>query len=385
MTAQTSNDDQSKKEEKVPALEMVLKRRQEYDTLAKSKKKVYIWVRIWIILLSLTASLLAISTTFMEDDSNLLTMTKLILISIPIISLSLMDYSRRISTDTDWLKYRFTTEYIRSKTYLFRMAAREYSGKNEEEMSTELLRMIRRVDEIANLLTPVDISKTTKVRRWVQWSMDAVGFIIKSPSKVQELFDWVLKESTPRTDAVSGEFGFDKYIEERLQGQMDWYTRRITADYIKERRANKAIIALAILGSILAGMGGELVVFVAVTTAAATALTMFSDTLMFGATYKLFQQAKRNLENSKATWDSLSSKNQTEDKQKELVIEIEWILSDERVKWQDRIIELQEKSERAILNALNQQGPEDTAVKQSKILFDDEIEQKEVPNYAKEL
>ena len=152
---------------------------------------------------------------------------------------------------------------------------------------------------------------------------------------------------------------FATYKSIRMDGQKDWYDRKIVDDYGLHRRTARASRAVLGIGAVVAALGlagsPEFSVVIAITTALAAAITSDSNVNMFGKTYSIFQTATRELGNLNRVWLAKQNNPDMTNPDKRLEVErdfvelVEQIANTERESWYQLVVNIQTISDGTIV------------------------------------
>lgn len=339
-----------------------------FDSLSTRLKRGYSRTSIWVIVITFLTSVLAVLSpllngSFMSDEliQILQTAIKALLIALPFIAVALLDYSREFNTSTAWIYFREAAELIRSNTHLFSLKAGKYKEHdNDFDRQHALVDEVKSIYEMHKQFDMVDISsknkKRTRFGTVTAFILGLPDLMIDTSAKMFESMA-IAETKSPRKlpqDANK----FDEYINERLEYQLTWYDRRIKGDYKKLRYSRGAIIVITAITGIVAAFATDVsIVFVAVLSSLATTINLISDTLMYGATYAIYDDAMRKLKVIKTDWLIQKQENggtMTNDASVKLVEDVEAVLMEELERWKQGMIKKVESSERAVLKNLNE-------------------------------
>lgn len=318
------------------ALRAAWRRLLDYDSIAYSQKKSYIDLRqiiLWIAVIS--AVVAAISATFITNENSPISVAlRVLLIALPIISVSVMDYASRFAQSTIWVELRYRAEIIRSQIFLYRTEAGDYYNKNAQQKQQILLRHLQRIAERERetaVSTPPYIQTHEKT-------------LINEIKK---------RKSSAGGDADNGlsQMTVQQYVDWRLYHQLSWYIRKVQDHYRLTKRYRILILAVAALGSVLVAFNVTLGVWVAATTAAALALQRWSEIRMYGSTYSIYHGAAVNVQDELAQWQ-ISPSNQSEAQIAGFINRIEGIFQAEQQSWRDQAIQMLEANDESIMSNL---------------------------------
>jgi len=319
------------------ALRAAWRRLLDYDDIAYRQKKNYIDLRQIILWIAVFSSFFAaLSATFFVAGSQFQTLMTVILIALPIISVSVMDYASRFAQSTVWVELRYRAEMIRSQIFLYRANAGEYYGKNPLQCQNILLNYVKQI---------LENERTSGVA---------------TPPYLQIEESQLINEIAKRKSSAGGEkddglkqIMVDQFVDWRLHHQLNWYIRKVRDHYRLTKRYRILILAVSALGSILVAFSVELGVWVAVTTAAALALQRWTELRMYGATYGIYHNAALRVQDELANWQINPKRNDPE-QIAVFVNSIEDIFQFEQQSWRDQAIQMLEATDDAMMNTLSQ-------------------------------
>lgn len=320
-----------------PALQAAWRRFLNYSDVSTRQKKLYRRLRQSIIVIAFSASALAVLSafTFLKDIEFLSGAIRIMLIILPIAGVGVMTYATQFAAGTTWIEYRVSAERIRSNIYLFRLQAGNYYNKPIGEQRRLLLNAVETADD------RIETDKT-------------VPYLKILNRDVTEYIDGETQH--PNDDGISP-ITIQEYLDYRVKPQFSWYVNRIRKDYKRMQQWRITSLVIAGLGSALAGIGGDLVSLVAVTTALGASVSLWMELRMHGYTYNIYHWAAMSIQESLNDWDILSDEQKTDsDTQSVLVDKIENIFWDESKRWRDQAIQAQSSSEEQLFANLSLEG-----------------------------
>ena len=339
---------------KDPALISAWRRFLDYDRVSTAQKRSYLRIREWVILLYFLAASGAVITAILQASGGanefVLSLLRILLVIMPLVSIGLNNYASQFANSTAWIEYRVGAETIREKIYLYRLRAGEFAVlPSLQDRQRKLLEVVNEADR--------RIDRANATLPYMQ-PLEAEKLPGQSvPERVR------LKTDTPYT--APGEpydDGFSPltvadYLYLRIRNQIDWYTQRIEGDYNAVKLARLFALVIAGTGSVIAALGNGLEGLVAVTTAAGVALTMKSDSRMYGATYATYHLTASRLRNELNQWEILTPEQQQDEEiAAQIVTRMEKILAEERETWRSSAIELQNNADRNVTIHLRTDG-----------------------------
>lgn len=339
---------------KDPALLSAWRRFLDYDRVSTTQKRTYLRIREWVILLYFLAASGAVLTALLQASGTanefVLGVMRLLLVIMPLVSIGLNNYANQFASSTAWIEYRVGAETIREKIYLYRLRAGEFAPlpslqdrqRKLLEMVNEADRRIDRANATLPYMQPLDVEKLP-------------GQSV--PERVRLKTDTPFTIPGERFDDGFSPLSVADYLYLRIRNQVDWYTRRIEGDYNSVKLARLFALIIAGTGSVIAALGNGLEGLVAITTAAGVALTMKSDSRMYGATYATYHLTASRLRNELNQWDILTPEQQQDPEiAADIVARMEKILSDERETWRSSAIELQNTADRTVTAHIRTDG-----------------------------
>ncbi|XWX03656.1 DUF4231 domain-containing protein [Aggregatilineales bacterium SYSU G02658] len=347
---------------KDPALLSAWRRFLDYDRVSTSQKRSYLRIREWVILLYFLAASGAVITTLLQASGEMNELVvnglRLLLVIIPLISVGLNSYANQFASSIAWIEYRVGAETIREKIYLYRLRAGEFAPLlSLQDRQRKLLEMVNEADR--------RIDRANATLPYMQ-SLESEKLPGKSvPERVRRKTDTPFTIPGERFDDGFSPLSVADYLYLRIRNQIDWYTSRIEGDYNAVKLARLFALIIAGTGSVIAALGNGLEGLVAITTAAGVALTMKSDSRMYGATYATYHLTASRLRNELSQWEILTPEQQQDEEiGAELVARMEKILSEERETWRSSAIELQNNADRTVTAHIRTDGNPIAAVSQ---------------------
>ena len=134
----------------------------------------------------------------------------------------------------------------------------------------------------------------------------------------------------------------DQYLRLRLEDQLDFYRgKTVRLERLLQRLQWLAIIAGG-LGTLVAALGG--VIWVALTTAVANAITAYLGTLQVESTLTTYNLTATDLENIRTWWTALQPQEQSDPTNiGTLALHTEQVLADELAGWTQKMTDSLEK------------------------------------------
>ncbi|HEY9668310.1 MAG TPA: SLATT domain-containing protein, partial [Coleofasciculaceae cyanobacterium] len=282
------------------ALETAWQRYAQLEANASAASRQYLRLRGWALVLSVVATLLAILTSGSDRNASPLgEVLRACLILVPIASAVLLIFANKLQQGQYWQVLKTGAEEIKKEIYLYRTLLQGQPTRHQwlsERVTTIQRQVLERVG--GNLaLTPY------------------TGNI--PPDNALE--------------AQNGDPGFsnlvaDDYLHYRLESQLQEYSQKIANLYTTRTRLQIGIFALVGLSAFVAGLGGSVAVWVALTTSIGMALTIWLDVSRLDTLVNNYNQLILELNLIRDRWQSLSSEERTGEEFFKLVIATEKVL-----------------------------------------------------------
>ena len=283
------------------------------------KEKEWILEYAWWIAGSVSGVLLIIAVISPLGFLNkAVTVFQYLAIAPPIIVSILLAGSSRFKNRHKWTLLRGSAEAIKKEIYRYRTRVGDYADQVEpKEDSKEAVATPRRSRDVALKDNIVRITQYL-----MQTEVNTGSFIYEA-------------KKPPAKPTDDDEFSFltpERYLEVRLVDQMRWYEGK-TATLERQRSEFQWLIYIVGgAGSLLAALGAQL--WVALTTAAVTALTAWVADLKLDVNLVKYNQAAADLSNLRYWWSTLSAEDKAElENRQKLVNTTEQILETERASW----------------------------------------------------
>lgn len=249
--------------------------------------------------------------------------------AIPIVVSILVAGSDRFKNRRKWILLRGAAEAIKKEIYRYRARVGDYEDPQSSDIASP------QSSDIAK--PPSSDSAKPKRPRDVVLKDNLVTITRRLMETEVNTGSLNYGGSGPPDDIKKLDDGFsflspERYIEVRLIDQMAWYQRE-TAKLERQRFEFQILIyVVGGAGSLLAVLGAQL--WVALTTAAVTALTAWVTDFRLDVNLVKYNQAAADLSNVKYWWSTLSAQEKTiEDNRKKLVDTTEEILETEQGGW----------------------------------------------------
>ena len=141
----------------------------------------------------------------------------------------------------------------------------------------------------------------------------------------------------PRDDGISF-LRTDQYVRMRLEDNLAFYRRKTIWLETQLRRMHVWILLAGAAGTLLAALGGSLVIWITLSTALASALMLFMSHRQIEATLVGYNQTASDLDNILSWWTSLEPAEQAMRRNIEALSKYtEQVLADEMAGWSQRM------------------------------------------------
>ena len=311
-------------------------RHDDLDQAAIVKQKLFRTVQAAVLTLGIMATVLAIAqsnavapdwfkvffpasfTTQIKQYSTLYRQIMHVLMILTPISISvLVTANSRFREGNKWILLRAAAEAIKREIFRYRAQAGAYSDEQCVHTSRES-KLAAKIKDISSALSQSEVNRTS-LPRCVRDAPERLRFL--SP---------------------------EEYVTYRLEDQVDHYVTKTRSLYTQLKRAQLCIYLAGGAGSLLAALNSD--VWVALTTAVATALTTKLETEQAENALVQYNQALMNLRNIASWWKALSQWEKSRRKNIDLLVDqTEKTLEGELAGWvqqmQSALDKLTEKEE----------------------------------------
>ncbi len=302
----------------------------ELDANANEAQKWHFTLRLWVIILSVLATLLAIITQqVVASYTAEVTVARglnFVLIATPIVGSVLLAFANKLRLGERWLALRAGAEEIRKDIFLYRTvwsAEPDRDNQLKQELKDIQLRLFESVE--GNLVFkpyggPIPPAADQEVSFWA-----ALIHLHRLWPKIKQQFS----RAQDSTLAASHDGDFDNlsaptYMNIRLEHQLDWHTRKMVG-FEKNRNVFLALIFVAGgAGTILAAVG--LNILVALTASLAAAFTAWTELRRYDDLIKNYSKVALELKSIRDDWLTLKPEQQTETRFFQLVEATEGVL-----------------------------------------------------------
>jgi hypothetical protein len=292
-----------------------------YDANGGRLQKAFKNIQFWILVLGLIAVFLAV---FEKEGlelvrgqqvlENALRWLRYPIIVIPIVTAILLAYYNKFRPANKWILLRGSAEAIKREIYHYRSRTGDYS---KDRLTTN-----SRDDVFHERLEPVS-------RRLMQTDVNHGAL---TP------YDGPLP---PKEVAQKSDDGFsfltpERYIELRLEDQLNYYSNKTPKLETQIKQMQVAILVAGGVGTLLAAVHAEL--WVALTTGLATALTSSLASRQLDETLVRYNQSAADLANVRDWWTKLSPASKRNPKNIDQLVEVtEKVLETELSGWVQRM------------------------------------------------
>jgi hypothetical protein len=311
-----------------------------YDANAGRLQKAFRKIQFWILALGLIAVFLAVfekqgqafvsrqqvkalteqpqlaeRTKPYQRLGNALGWLRYPIIVLPIFTAILLAYYNKFRPANKWILLRGSAEAIKREIYRYRSRTGDY---NKDRLTT-----YSRDDVFHERLEPVS-------RRLMQTDVNHGGL---------KPYDGPLPPEIEGAQKNDDGFSFltpERYIELRLEDQLNYYSNKTPKLEKQIKQMQVAILVAGGAGTLLAAVGAEL--WVALTTALATALTTSFATRQLEETLVRYNQSAADLANVRDWWTKLSPAAKRNPKNIDQLVEVtEKVLETELSGWVQRM------------------------------------------------
>jgi hypothetical protein len=283
----------------------------DLDLAAVDKESLFRSTQLAIQILTVIATLLAIAisgsglppkaTVPYLPNLSVHSILHILMIVIPILISMLGAFNARFREGNKWLLLRAAAESVKSEIFRYRAKSGIYSEEQCAQISAPL-RLAESIKEINNSLAQSEVNRTSLPHR------DVVD-----PKR--------LKLLTP-----------DGYLRTRVEDQIDYFVSKTTTLYRQLKRLQMWILIVGGLGTFLAAINFE--VWVALTTALATAFTNKLEIDQVENSLVQYNVALTNLRNVQSWWKGLTPWEKTRPKNIDLMVDrTELALARETAGW----------------------------------------------------
>lgn len=305
------------------ALRLAWERFARYDSNAQRQQKSFRGLMAWILWLGVLATVLVVIhkqlTTISLPASIttrlILDSLKYVIIVVPISIAILVAVSNRFKTGKKWVLLRGSAEAIKREIFHYRTRTGNYSEKELPANTSREALLSKAVGNIARRVSQTEVNELALKR---------YDGSIPPPYASAE------------TDDGMSVLSPEAYLAGRLDDQMKYFES--TAEKIEWRIKWRqiAIYVIGGVGTLLAAI--EFQIWIAVTTAVATALTAYLEHFQLESTLIKYNQSASDLGNIKSWWRALSKPERQNPANQTLLVEsTERVLENELTGWVQRM------------------------------------------------
>ena len=258
----------------------------DYDLNANLQQKRSDMLQLSIIVLGVIGTALAISKKLISDDDThfpgkLITH---ILIVIPILLTLLITASNRFKQGNKWLLLRAAAESIKRQIYRYRTSVMNDQATAQQQLA-------QKIEEITRRTMTTEVNTTS----------------LKSYDRSKGFPPYMYA-------AKGGDDGFsnltpERYVEVRLGDQLNYFRKKTLKLEKTLKSLSWSIFLIGGVGTYLAAIDQQ--VWIALTTAFATAIGTYLGYRQTENTLTKYNQTATNLGNLKAWWNALSAEDQS--------------------------------------------------------------------------
>ncbi|HEV2825992.1 MAG TPA: DUF4231 domain-containing protein [Pyrinomonadaceae bacterium] len=274
-----------------------------YDLNAILQQDRFNRLQIAIITLGVLATALAVTKEFATRGAEVPPWTRwwyvrYVLVVIPIVLTILITAANKFKQGNKWLLLRAGAEAIKREIYRFRARAGDYKEP------------FNGITPIAPGAIPLPTPEQVLAQRIEDITRRAMSTEVNSSS----LRPYDKEKDFPPYVKYCGDDGYsmltpDRYVQVRLEDQLGYYKRSALKHEKKLKFFQWVIYIIGGLGTLLAAINQQ--VWIALTTALATALTTYLSYQQTERTLTKYNQSFTDLDNVKSWWTALPAEDQT--------------------------------------------------------------------------
>ncbi len=310
-------------------LQMAWQRFADLDANAGDAQKWHLTLRVWVIILSVVATLLAIVTqlvvTAYTEEATVARVLNFILISVPIIGSVLLAFANKLRLGERWLALRAGAEEIRKYIFLYRTVWSknpDRAGQLRQEVRNIQLRVFESV-EGNFVLKPYQGKIPPDEGQTVTFWAALIHLHLLWP-KIKELLNQKNETENGNPPKTFQDTGFDdltaaEYLGCRLEHQLNFHAGKMVS-FEKNRNLLLALIFIAGgAGTILAAVG--LNIWVALTASLAAAFTAWQELRRYEEVTKNYSKVVLELTSIRDDWLLLDQSQQADPKYFDMLVE----------------------------------------------------------------
>jgi hypothetical protein len=304
------------------------------DEAAKGKQGLFRSTQLWILSLTVVVTLLAILTQLSKklpaqitlpwigkfDPHHLQNGLHLVMIIVPITISMLVGFNARFREGNKWILLRAAAEAIKREIFRYRTRSGLYS-EAQCKLALASMKLAENIKDISGNLVQTEVNRTSLPRVDRNAEGNGRADAGKDSGADQTRMIERLKFLDP-----------EEYLRGRVHDQIDYFVDRTGKLARQLKRLQIFIVVAGGLGTFLAAIGGE--IWVALTTAVATALTSKLEIDQVENSLVQYNIALTNLRNVGSWWKGLSPWERTRQKNLDLLVDqAETTLEHETTGW----------------------------------------------------
>lgn len=241
-----------------------------------------------------------------------------VLIVVPIGISLLIAVTNRFKPGKRWVLMRSASEGIKREIYRYRLRATGYTADDTREK-----KLAEAVEGITRRLSRTEANTMALP-------------IYKGPIPP-------VNTASPRDDGMSL-LSTDQYVALRLEDQLGFYRRKTVTLEKDLSRLQIYVLLAGAAGTLLAALGGHFVIWIALTTAVASAAMTYLGYRQTESTLTVYNQTATDLDNILSWWTSLEPEEQSlRENIEALATHTEQVLAEELAGWTQRMTDALEK------------------------------------------
>ena len=257
---------------------------------------------------------------------SLIDMLGYLIICIPILVSVLLAATNRFKPGNKWILLRASAEGVKREIFRYRVRAEDYSSQKTTAEETAEVKLAKKLQTIGHQLMQTEANM-----------MALHAYKNSIPPQLS------------RNDDGMSTLSADRYVFTRLEDQMNYYLRKTRKLERNLMLLQWATYLIGGLGTLLAALGLEL--WIALTTAIATSIATYLEYRQVENTLQKYNQAAIDLANVRSWWIALSTAEQARQSNIDLLVgHTERILQSEFTGWVEEMTEA--------LNSLREQQAE---------------------------
>jgi hypothetical protein len=329
-------------------LKMAWERFATYDANAKRHQRSFHQLQLAILVLGVFTTLLVLIQTVLYKPSpeNVLWIAWLLrgtIIALPILTSILLAAASRFNSGSKWILLRGSAEAIKREIFRYRTQPSSYSDRPATFPAPDQL--------ASEAAAGQPVAPTSNEARLAQRLEFISRQLMQTNVNVSALRPYTGPIPPKMYGAAATDDGLSyltpaRYIAIRLKDELSFYEKKTGEKELELQLLQWLILLAGGVGTFLAAVGAEL--WVALTTALATAFTTFLAYRQVEMTLTQYNQAKTNLEGVRDWWMALAAEEQSDQKNIDLLVDhTEKVLESELTGWvqqmQDALAELRKE------------------------------------------